>query len=227
MTAAAAEMLVKEIMPRIVSAVPRILKRGGSEDDSELIQDGAVQAVDAIESLETRGQPLYASSIAFYTLQRLKSGRRANYAGRADVLSPAAQLDGRSALSSLDEPLPGEGENECNTLHDLLAAPVEGPDEQAARELDWESVLADLDDRQLAILRTVAEGGKLNALARKYRVSPAWVTMLKQGLGGLIKLRMGDGILADATRRPRWVASVYAQQEADACRHARSKAAAW
>jgi hypothetical protein len=41
-----------------------------------------------LEKLENNGQPLMPHSVAYYTLQRLKSGRRSYTAGRTDVLSP-------------------------------------------------------------------------------------------------------------------------------------------
>lgn len=218
-----ARILVDEVLPRIRSAVPNSVKRVGCEDVEELTQDTVAQAAMALESCEVNRRPIYPASVAYFAIQRAKCGRRSYGATRTDVLCPAAALDGNSTPVSMDEDLPSGDEDTGPTLHDQLAAPVEGPDEQGARELDWESLLADLDDRQVAILRTVAEGGTLSKLAQKYHVSPAWITMLKQGLGGLIKLRLGDDVLADVARRPRWAASVYAQQEADACRHARSK----
>ena len=227
MTAAAAEMLVREIMPRIASAVPRILKRGGSEDDGELVQDGTVQAVDAIESLETRGQPLYAASIAFYTLQRLKSGRRANYAGRADAMSVAAQLDGRSALSSMDEPIPSDTEGDELTLHDVLSNDTEDPSQVAARELDWNELLGTLTDRELAIVEATANGDQLDRLAVKLGISPPRVTQIKQAIGRQVKARWGAGVLADVARPPRWSSSLMATWQRELCRHARARAAAW
>ena len=227
MTASAGLLLVDEIVPRIQAAVPRWVKKVGAEDDGELIQDGVAQAAMTIESCEARGQPLYASSIAYFAVQRLKSGRRSNYAGRADVLSPAAQLDGRSVMSSMDEPKPSDVEGENLTLHDVLGRSEADPAEQAARELDWEPLLAELDDRKLAILRTVAEGGALNRLAKRFGISNPRITQLKSELARQIKERLGDNVLADVMRRPRWEASTYAQQQADICRHARAKAAAW
>jgi len=221
-TVVAAEMLVREIMPRIASAVPRILKRGGSEDDSELIQDGAVQAVDAIESLETRGQPLYPASIAFYTLQRLKSGRRANYAGRADVLSPAAQLDGHSTLSSMDEGIATDDEGDGLTLHDVLAKHEEDPAQKAARQIDWSEIMAELDDRKLAILRATAEGSKLEDLAKRFGISKPRISQLKTELGRQVKARWGDDALADAMCTPTWHACLNATKEQARCRHERA-----
>ena len=224
MTAAAAEMLVREILPRIASAAPRILKRGGTEDDPELVQDGLVQAVDAIESLETRGQPLYASSIAFYTLQRLKSGRRANYAGRADAMSVAAQLDGRSALSSMDAPMPSDIEGDELTLHDVLSNDTEDPSQIAGRKLDWDELLGTLTDRELAIVEASANGDKLDRLASRFHISPPRITQIKQAIGKQVKARWGSTVLADIARSPRWASSLMANWQRDLCRHARAKA---
>lgn len=227
MSPATAKLLIDEVLPRIRSAVPNAIKRVGCEDVEELIQDTAAQAAYALESCENRGVPIYPASVAFYAIQRAKSGRRANYAGRADVLSSACQLDGRSALSSMDEPIPSDTEGDELTLHDVLGRNEADPAEQAARELDWEPLLAELDARKLAILRTVAEGGTLNRLAKRFGISNPRITQLKSELAKQIKGRLGNNVLADVIRRPRWAASTYAQQQADACRHARAKASAW
>lgn len=226
MTAAAGLLLIDEIVPRIQAAVPKCVKKIGAEDDSELIQDGVAQAAMAIESCEARGQPLFASSIAYFAVQRLKSGRRSNYAGRADALSPASQLDGNSVVSSMDAPIPGDDEGDQYSMHDVLGNIEEDPSQQAARVLDWEALMADLDDRKVAILRATAEGGKLDALARKFHVSAPRITQLKHELAKQIKLRWGDSALADAVHAPAWAASINAGREQSRCRHERAALAA-
>lgn len=228
MSPATTQLLVDEVLPRIRSAVPNAVKRVGCEDVEELIQDTVAQAASALESCENRGVPIYPASVAYYAVQRAKSGRRSYGATRTDVLSPAAALDGKVACESMDEGIrDDDGDGGLLSLHDLLASETEDPAQQAGRQLDWAEVLEDLDTRKLEILRTVAEGGALNKLARKFGISNPRVTQLKCELSRQIKQRLGTDILADATRRPRWAASVYAQQEADACRHARAKASVW
>ena len=223
MTAAAGLLLIDEIVPRIQAAVSKCVKKVGAEDDDELTQDGAALAAAAIESCEARGQPLYANSIAFYTVQRLKSGRRSYGATRSDAMCPAAQLDGHSTLASLDEPIPGDGESDgFTTLHDVLGNNEEDPSQQAARELDWEALMAGLDDRELAIVQTTINGGTLDRLARRFGISNPRLTQIKKALGQRIKQSWGTTAIADATRAPAWHACLNASRELSRCRHERA-----
>ena len=222
MTAAAARVLVDEIMPRIQAAVPKCVKKVGAEDDDELTQDGAAQAAMAIESCEARGQPIYASSIAYFTVQRLKSGRRANYAGRADVLSASTQLDGNAVVSSMDESLPCDDDGEGLTLHDQLAAPVEDPAQEAGRRIDWEELASTLSDREVAIVQSTISGGTLDDLARRFGISSPRINQIKKALGQRIKQSWGATAIADATRAPAWAATIFAGREQSRCRHERA-----
>ena len=222
MTASAGLLLVDEIVPRIQAAVPRWVKKVGAEDDSELIQDGVAQAAMTIESCEARGQPLYASSIAYFSVQRLKSGRRSNYAGRADALCPAAALDGKVVVASMDAPIPADDEGEGLTLHDVLGNNEEDPSQTAGRQIDWGELMADLDDRKLAILRATADGGKLESLAKRFGISNPRISQLKTELGRQVKARWGATAIADATRAPAWASSINASRELSRCRHERA-----
>ena len=228
MCPATAKLLIDQVLPRIRSAVPRCVKTVGCEDVDELIQDTVTSAAQMLEACEVNGKPIYPASVAFYAIQRGKSGRRSYGATRTDVLCASAQLDGNVACESMDEGIRNDdGDGGMLSLHDLLASNTEDPAQQAVRQLDWAEVLSDLDCRKLEILRAVAEGGTLNKLARKFGVSNPRITQLKCELARQIKQRLGDDVLADVARRPRWASSVYAQQEADACRHARAKANEW
>ncbi len=223
MTVQAARMLVDEILPRIQSAVPRCVKAVGAEDGEELIADVTAMAAEGIESCEERGVPLHPGSICYYAIQRAKTGRRSYGAGRMDAMSPAAQLDGRSALASMDEGIPADGDGgEATTLHDVLGSDAEDPSQAAARKIDWAALVANLDARKLGILKAFADGGKLQALARKFRVSAPRITQLKAELARQIKEAWGDGAIADAVRAPSWRAGIAAGRERSLCRHERA-----
>lgn len=222
-----ARILVDEVLPRIRSAVPNSVKRVGCEDVEELTQDTVAQAAMALESCENRKVPIYPASVAYFAIQRAKSGRRSYGATRSDALCSACQLDGKSTLSSLDEPLPVEGGNECYTLHDVLSNDTEDPSQVAARELDWNELLGTLTDRELAIVEATANGDQLDRLAVKLGISPPRVTQIKQAIGRQVKARWGAGVLADVARPPRWSSSLMATWQRELCRHARAKAAAW
>ena len=222
MTAVAAQMLVDEILPRIQSAVPRCVKKIGTEDDEELIADVTAMAAEGLESCEARGVPLYPSSIAYFAVQRAKTGRRSYGATRTDAMCPAAALDGVAAVVSMDETLPcGEDDGELN-LHDMLAAPGEDPAVQAGRHIDWEELLETLTDRELAIVEATASGGKLDRLAAKYGVSPARITQLKHEIGRQVKTRWGAHAIADVTRAPLWMGSIHAVWQRAACHYERA-----
>ena len=121
MSPAAQELFMSQIAPILMAAVPRVVIPVGAEDADELVQDALVAACEAVHRLEKRGKQIIPKSVAYYTIQRLKSGRRSTGAGRTDVMSPGRQLDGKVSLSSLDEPLLVNDENENLTLGDVLA----------------------------------------------------------------------------------------------------------
>lgn len=217
----AGEILVGKIMPIIAATVHRVVKPVGSETFDELVQDGMAIAAAMLDSAERRGQPLLANSTAFYTLQHLKHGRRSYGATRSDAMCPAVQLDENVILASMDEDIPGEQGDEL-TLHDLLADPSEDPAQMAGRELDWSELMSDLDDRDIALLRTTINGERLDLLARQFGVSPPRLTQVKREIGRQIRLRWGPDALENAMRNPAWKGNVHAAREHQACQHERA-----
>lgn len=227
MSPQAGMLLVEEIMPIISATVPRVVRPVGAEDSEELVQDAVCSAAQMVEASEKAGKPLYSSSIAFYAIQRTKSGRRAMYAGRADAMCPAVQLDGAVALDSMDQECEGDTGGETVTLHDVLAAQMEDPAQQAGREIDWSELLQRMDDRDIQILTLTAEGGKLNKLARKFGVSQARVCQLRRELGRRVHESWGPTALQDATREAAWkCGDMRAVREKNACRRERWAASA-
>lgn len=218
------EVLLGGVMPIIQATVPRVIRPVGSETFAELVQDGMAIAAAMLDSAERRGLPLLAKSTAYYALQRLKTGRRSTGATRTDALCPAAQLDDNVTVASMDDAVETE-EGEDLTLHELLAAPEEDPSQVGARELDWAELMDDLDERDLALIRTTINGDRLDLLAKQFGVSSPRVTQLKRELGHQIKLRWGPDALETAVRRPAWNASVDSIRERLACRHDRAMAA--
>ncbi|MBM4024642.1 MAG: hypothetical protein FJ280_04450 [Planctomycetes bacterium] len=223
MSPSAAMMLELQIMPIIRATVPRVVTPVGAEDSMELVQDTLCSAAQMMESAERSGKPLHPSGIAYYAIQRAKSGRRSTGACRTDAMCAGAQLDRKVTLDSMDAPLEGaiEGED-AGTLHDLLAGQSEDPARAAAREIDWSELLQRLDDREIDILVLTAEGGRLNKLARKFRVSQARVCQLRRELGARIHDLWGASALQDATRESTWQRNnVRATRERLACRRER------
>src|ERR1035437_6367075 len=148
----AGEVLTEIIQPMLIAVVPQVVKTTGAEDPAELVQDGMAMAAQAIEMLEKRGKDLMPRSVAYYTIQRLKSGRRSQYAGRMDVMSAAAMLDKRVELTDLDAPAPEEAED--LTFGDMLASDHEDAATLAARAIDWAMVEPFLTDRELKVLHS-------------------------------------------------------------------------
>ena len=105
MSPRAGQMLLDGVRPIIRAALARgAVRTVGSEDLEELEADAVAQAANMLDSAELAGKEVSPNSVAFYVLQSLRSGRRSGYAGRADAMSPAAALDGRVTVLSLDEP---------------------------------------------------------------------------------------------------------------------------
>jgi hypothetical protein len=86
-------LLHDQIVPRLRSAIPNAVSFIGSEDAEELVQDGTLIAAKMIHNAEQAGKnvvrnpgasrrgarkvrTINAGSIAYYTIQKLKCGRR-------------------------------------------------------------------------------------------------------------------------------------------------------
>ncbi len=223
MSPATGALLVDRIRPIIQATVPHAVKQVGAEDVGELVQDTVVMAAQILDSCESRGKAIIPNSVAYYAIKLAQTGRRSYGATRTDALCPAAQLDGRSTVASMDEDIPDE-QGDGLTFHDMLAAPVEDPAQQAGREVDWAGLMNGLSDHQLAIIRATVNGDQMDMLARQFGVSAPRVTQLKRALGQEIKERWGVTALEDATRSPMWIGTIQAGREQSLCQHERAKA---
>jgi hypothetical protein len=226
MSPKAGELLVNKIMPLITAAVARGAVRGvGSEDIQELVAEGIALAARSLDSLERRHKKVPANSIAFYCIESLKRGRRSGYSGQADAMSAAATLIGRARVRSLDAPISADAEDpdQENSLHDLLAANGEDPDEAAGWQLDMAALAGSLDDRQRDVLLGTAMGDPVKEIARRHGISPARTVQLKRQIAGQAVGLFGDGVLADAARESNWRAGLRAGAEHRAARYERSE----
>ena len=127
-------ILQEEICPRIAGAVPRSVLCVGAESSEELVLDGIAMAAKMIDRVERQGKlgKITASNIAYYTIQHLKSGRRANGSSTTDVMATATQLKGSTRLHSLNEVV---SSSECGCeifeLQDVISRDNEDPAVQA------------------------------------------------------------------------------------------------
>ena len=90
-----------EVAPALRLAVRRYVRPVAPEDYHDLTQEGLAIAWRSSLALVRRGRPILPAPIVFYTVRRLRSGRRFLRSGRTDVMSAACQLDGNSRLISI------------------------------------------------------------------------------------------------------------------------------
>jgi hypothetical protein len=223
MTIQAGELLLRRVRPIIRASLARgVVKTVGAEDLEELEADGMAQAANMIEAAEKAGKQLLPNSVAYYTLQAPRSGRRFGCASRTDAMSPAAALDGRVSLVSMDAPLDVFDENDDDeiTLHSCLAASGEDPAAQGSRELDWDAMLSSIGASDRDLLLGTAAGVPGLEMAFRYNVTPARVTQRKRELGYRMKAELGDTVLEDCVRESPWEGHMRAYREKRACRYA-------
>jgi hypothetical protein len=198
------EFFMAQIAPILVAAVPRVVVPVGAEDADELVQDALVAACEAVHRLEKRGQQIVPRSVAYYTIQRLKSGRRSTGAGRTDVMSPGCQLDGKASIASLEEPVHVSDGDEDFTLGDVLAGRKDDPSQMAVRNADWSEFMTMLDGPQQYILKATAEGQSVNSQAEELKVSAPAVCQRRDTIGRRARRFWGDSVLADVQTLPLW-----------------------
>ncbi len=121
-------LLQDQIVPRLKSAIPIAVSFIGSEDAEELVQDGTLIAAQMIHNAEQAGTKLLrnpgagrqgarkvrtisAGNVAFYTLQKLKCGRRSTGSSVVDVYGSGTQINGKSRLESLEQVVASNEEN--------------------------------------------------------------------------------------------------------------------
>jgi DNA-directed RNA polymerase specialized sigma24 family protein len=198
------QFFMTQIAPILVAAVPRVVVPVGAEDADELVQDALVAACEAVHRLEQTGKRIIPKSVAYYTLQRLKSGRRSTGAGRTDVMSPGCQLDGRASVASMEEIVHVSDEESDLTLGDLIASRKDDPAQRAMRNTDWSEFMALLDAPQRYIVRATAEGESYIGQAAQLKVSPPAITQRKDTIARRARAFWGESVLADVQVQPLW-----------------------
>jgi hypothetical protein len=192
----------------------------GSEDHEELVQDATCLAGRILHNAEAKGKTVIASSVAYYSLQHCKSGRRAVGHSNSDVHGSATQLNGRSRLESMEEVVAVNEESggEIFELHDVLANDHEDVAVAVARKLDWEEFCADLPAREVAVIEFLLEGKSGSAIARKLKTTDSRIQTIKRHLAKAIVEFMGPEILQEIQRLPAWRNSINASRERLACK---------
>ena len=215
MTTATGDILVKEILPILNRTVPRVVNPSDCEDSEELIADTLATAAEMLESLERTGRKIPARSVAFYSIQRAKSGRRAYQSGASDPLSPVFRTRNTSAIVPIDAPISSAGEG-SRTMQDFISSGMEDPSETALRRIDWESFLSTLASREKQILACIADGWRNMDIAKRFKVTPARITQLKREIADRIKAFMGNDILNEISAESLWERDIRMIRESEA-----------
>ena len=211
-------VLMEQVAPRLKAAVPYI-KPVGSEDREDLYQDGLCMAAHLLESNERQGKQVPPSSVAYYTILHLKSGRRSHSAARTDVCGSATQLDGKTAVISMETEVGFDPETmEAIRLGEFLACSQDDPASRAGRNIDWDEFIDTHDYRYGVLLKDMAEGKDVLSRAREWGKKYSQVRVLKERMESDLREHMGLEAVADAVRRPVWFGDLHAERERAACR---------
>lgn len=216
-------ILQDQVVPRLKSAIPKVVHCVGAEDAQELIQDSIAMAAKMLHNTEQAGKKVTPGNIAYYTIQHIKSGRRSTGSSTVDVYGSGTQLKGNTRLNSLEEVVASNEESggEIFELHDVLSRDEEDPGTKAARKMDWASFMASCSARDQAIIQFLIEGKTGSAMARKLGVCTSTINSSKKNLAVKILEFMGAEILVDVQRSPRWKQDLAAVKEKIACKYDR------
>jgi hypothetical protein len=210
-------MLEKQIYPIIRNTIPRKAKPIGSEDYAELVQDAAAVAAAMIDAMEQSGRAPLPNSIAYYSIQRIKSGRRSYGGSRSDVMNSGYQMDNESSVCSMQAQVGGE--NEDFSVGDMIASRSEDIAAQVLRQIDWDDFMQTLDARKRMIVQELMLGGSTGEIARRLAVTSARIVQLKREIGQAIRKFMGDAILVDSVSESVWQRDIRGLRERNEWKH--------
>ena len=216
MSPSAALMLEKQIYPIIRNTIPRTARPIGSEDSQELIQDATASAAEMLESMEKAGKKPLPNSIAYYSIQRTKSGRRSYGDNRSDVMFPGYQMDHEGSLCSMQDPVCDEDDA---TVGDTIASRSEDTASKVLRQIDWDAFLDTLDARKRRIVEEMMLGFGTGDIARLLAVTAPRIVQLKKEIARKIKDFMGDNILVDVGQESVWQRDIRCLREKGEWKH--------
>ena len=216
-------ILQKEVVPRLRSAIPRCVHCIGAEDHEELVQDATAIAAKMLHNVELAGKQVTPGNIAYYTIQHCKSGRRSTGSSVVDIMAAGTQLNGNTRLHSLNEVVATDDETggEIFELQDVFSQDSEDPSQIAARNLDWQTLMARLPAREKAIIVALVEGRTVADVAVAFNLDRSTLQVSKYRLADLILEFMGADILVEVLRLPGWKHDLNTNRERLACRHDR------
>jgi hypothetical protein len=110
-------LLQDQVVPRLRSAIPNAVAFIGCEDAEELIQDGTALAARIMHNAEQagkkvvrsaggrRGQEITAGNVCYYTIEKLRCGRRSTGSTVVDVHGAGTQLKGNTRPALFKRPV--------------------------------------------------------------------------------------------------------------------------
>ena len=209
---------MEQIVPRLKTIVPYI-KTVGSEDHSELLQDGICMAAKMLHDLELRGKQVTAGNVTYYIALHLKSGRRSYGCGRTDAMFSSTQLDGKAHVLSMETEVGFDPETmEPIRLGEFLSCSQDDPSMTAGRNLDWDEFIDSHDYRYGIILKDMVHDKTALEEAKDMGVHYHKARELRFKMADELAEFMGPAAVADATRKPVWFGDLHAEREKAACR---------
>jgi len=215
-------ILRDEVLPRLRNAVPRAVKQVGAEDADELVQDATCMAAQMMHRNELNGKQVTPGNVSYYTIQHLKSGRRANGSSSVDVMANGTQLNGSARLDSLSMVVSeNESGEEIFELEDIISNDHEDPATIAARTMDWQTLMASLTRIELLVIEFLSAGKTLRDVARKVRVSDSTMQNHRRKIAAKILEYMGADVLQQIAQLPHWRINLEAERQSVLGRHER------
>lgn len=212
-------------VPQLWSKMLDLIYAGNETEAMTLFNEAWPDTYPDKQKALKRFNALTPGNIAYYAIQHAKSGRRAYGQSKTDPLHPCTQLNGRASLNQFEDAVKTEeGSDEPLLLTEVFSNEQEDPSTKAARNLDWQTFSASLNDRCQAILHVLAEGGQLKELAKTLKVSTSTINNNKNQLKLKLLEFFGSDILKEISHMPQWRTNLLAHREMLACREERMPA---
>ena len=221
MSARTNAILQKEIIPRLCGSIPHSVRCVGAESSEDLVADGIAMAARMLARVESQGKlgKVSPGNIAYYTIQHLKSGRRANGTSSVDIMASATQLNGSTQLHSLNEVVSqSEAGDEIFELHDVISNDHEDPSVRATRKLDWETFMAGLSKIERIVVEFLYAGKTLRQAGRSVGVGDSTMQTYRKKIAAKVVEFMGADILREIAAMPQWRIGLDCERALLACR---------
>ena len=143
---------------------------------ADALQDLVGIALEIYRSLIRRGKTAFYSPIVRYSIKRYKAGRRCTGSNTTDILSHQAQIMGRSETCSLDQ-LNDEGDVDTRYFMQDKTTDVFHAIQMQMDYQDWYHRQSTRDQQ---IIEDLAMGETTTAVAKKFGVSPALISIKRK-----------------------------------------------